>query len=144
MFLLYLICLCTVNNVNGENGPIIDQMREEILVEVKNELQMQNRVFWTRFEERESEAKREKRESERKRECERREAELVQMFQKREGDMKQALVELEKKFELREQKLKEQMRADSEVESLMPYLAMCGYRDSLGHDDSGKFITTTG
>ena len=31
------------------------------------------------------------------------------MFQKREGDMKQALVELEKKFELREQKLKEQM-----------------------------------
>ena len=64
MFLLYLICLCTVNNVNGENGPIIDQMREEILVEVKNELQMQNRVFWTRFEERESEAKREKRERE--------------------------------------------------------------------------------
>ena len=48
------------------------------------------------------------------------------MFQKREGDMKQALVELEKKFELREQKLKEQMQADSEVESLMPYLAMCG------------------
>mgnify|MGYP001199587739 CR=1 FL=1 len=53
-------CLVKTNNVNGENGPIIDQMREEILVEVKNELQMQNRVFWTRFEERESEAKRER------------------------------------------------------------------------------------
>ena len=102
-------------------------MREEILVEVKNELQMMNRVFWARFEERESEAKRE---------CERREKELAEMFQKREGDLKQALVDLEKKFELREQELKEQF----EVESL-PYLAMCGYRDSLGHDDSGKFIT---
>ena len=69
-------------------------------------------------------------------ECERREEELAEMFQKREGDLKQALVELEKKFELREQELKEEF----EVESL-PYLAMCGYRDSLGHDDSGKFIT---
>ena len=79
-------------------------MREEILVEVKNELQRQNRVFWTRFEERESEAKRE---------CEEREEELVQMFQKREGDLKQALLELEKKFKLRKQKLKEQMRTES-------------------------------